>query len=257
MALLKYIVNGIKTLTIIGLITFTAYPYYQTYNDIKITSNLTSTVAIENRISKKNPETGQMEAGVQVGAGVIINNEYILTVKHLINDAPNGENYFIIHTADEKVGVPNPAEKEATVFAMSKIVLASGETVDLMILKLKKPLFGYPAPRFSCEKPAIGEMLYTIGTPQGFPFMIQYGFASKETIPGADKLDDRYVIDMAIFHGNSGGPVFDSHGSVVGLSDAILYWQDEFGSHPSPISLIMSPIDMCNLMDSLNLQYKT
>jgi serine protease Do len=255
LALLKYIVTGIKTLTIVGLIAFTAYPYYQKYNDISITTNVNSTVAIENRITKTNPQTGQKEEGSQVGAGVIINSQYILTVNHLINDdaTSDGKNNFLVHTNDI-----DDKSIEADVFSVSKVKMKSGEIVDLMVLKLKTPLDGYPIPRFSCSKPVIGELVYTIGTPQGFPFMIQYGFMSRNNIPfNDDKMDGRYIVDIAIFHGNSGGPVFDSHGSVIGLADAILYWQDEFGKHPAPIAMMMSPSDMCNLMDSLNLKYRT
>jgi S1-C subfamily serine protease len=196
------------------------------------------------------PKTGEQQRGAAVGAGVIINSQFILTVQHLINDNPNGDkkNNFIVHTNDER-------SIEAELYSVTKQKLSSGETVDLMVLKLASPLEGYPAAKFSCVKPQIGDSIHTIGTPQGFPFMIQFGNVAKLRLPKGDALDDRYVVDMSIFHGNSGGPVFDSHGFVVGLSDAILYWEDEFGKHPSPIALIMSPVDMCNFMDSLNIKY--
>ena len=252
MALFKYIVSGIKTITIIGLIALTTYPYYQKYHDIPITTNTKSAVAIENRFVVTDPKTGQKQMGAGIGAGVIINSQFILTVNHLINDQPNSDkkNHFIVHTSDDR-------SIEAELYAVTKAKIGSGENVDLMVLKLATPMEDYPSAKFSCVKPQIGEMVHTIGTPQGFPFMIQFGFVAKQDQPNGDKLDDRYIIDMAIFHGNSGGPVFDSHGVVVGLADAILYWEDEFGKHPSPISMIMSPIDMCNFMDSLNIKYST
>jgi S1-C subfamily serine protease len=253
----KYIVDGIKTLTIVGLVALAATPYYHKYNDITVQQNLQNAVYIENGVFRKNPETGQMEAGVQLGAGVLVNNQYVITVRHLLNqnEGSDGKNDLTVVTKD---GV----QHKAVVYG-----LPDNNDLDLVILKMDDTTDVPLTTRFSCQTPSAGEEVYTIGSPEGFENMITYGHVAMGAIPYPTeskdpeimkliKTDFRYVINMASFHGNSGGAVYGSDGKVFGLVDAILYWTDEFGKHPAPITYVMAPSDMCALMNKFHVTYK-
>lgn len=240
----KYIADGFKTIAIIGLLTFTAYPYYKEFNNISIEKNNYSTVMIANKMSKTDPKTGEKHSGFMIGAGILVNNEYVLTVNHLaIPPDEKQPDDISIKTID---GVEHAADISS---------VADG-SIDLMLLKLKTPLKNGVYPKFACSVPQVGTSLYTIGNPEGFERMIQYGQVSIQKIPDETIDPNHYVIYMSLFHGNSGGPVFGvTTGVVVGIIDAIQYWKDEFGRHPSPVSYIESPQDMCAFMDQHKINY--
>src|SRR5690606_35725830 len=87
------------------------------------------------------------------GSGVLINNQYVLTVKHVAIK----ENDFMIEF------------KDGSKIAADLAVLPEGETLsvtpgdmenigqDLMILKLKTPYTGPLTTRFKCDIPSLGE----------------------------------------------------------------------------------------------------
>ncbi len=87
--------------------------------------------------------------------------------------------------------------------------------IDLCLLKLPvKPKSWF---KLSTYRPAPGETVYVIGHPQGLDFSISNGIVSalRESPTKVQELQ----ISAAISPGNSGGPIFNSHGSLVGVAN--------------------------------------
>jgi serine protease Do len=75
----------------------------------------------------------------------------------------------------------------------------------------------------------VGDSVLTIGNPLGLGMSVSAGIVSALNRNIEDTLYDNYIqTDSAINHGNSGGPMVDLNGEVVGV-DTALYNPDEAG----------------------------
>jgi serine protease Do len=200
---------------------------------------------IGNKMSKKNPKTNEMEEGTAAGAGVLIDSTHVITVMHLLDEDGSAPD-ITITTKDGR-------EIHATVIDTDKIN-------DLMVLKLDSSVSVDVTTRFSCVKPTeLGRSIYTIGQPNGWERMVTFGWLSVVQIPdGKDHPHiPQWIANLAAFHGNSGGGTFDNiTGAVIGITDAIAYWRDEFGTHPGPLTLMVDPAAMCGIMAKNNIDFK-
>ena len=100
-------------------------------------------------------------------------------------------------------------------------VLGSDKATDVAVLKIKADNL----PVVSLGDPAklgVGDYVLAIGSPFGFEQSATAGIVSAKgrSLPG-----DAYVpfiqTDVAVNPGNSGGPLFDANGSVVGINSQI------------------------------------
>ncbi len=92
-------------------------------------------------------------------------------------------------------------------------VRASDRVLDLAVLKIDAKQL--PALRLRKEKPLVqGEPIVVMGNPQGLKYSVVSGVVS-----GMRDFDGRQMIQLAIpvEPGNSGGPVLDAAGEVVGI----------------------------------------
>jgi len=72
-----------------------------------------------------------------------------------------------------------------------------------------------PAAALCVARPAIGSRAYVIGAPKGFEFSITDGLISQiQEIHGSDQ----YQVSCPISGGNSGGPVLNERGQVLGIA---------------------------------------
>jgi serine protease Do len=114
--------------------------------------------------------------------------------------------------------VVSDAVKVSAKFSDDRVVKIDGlidkdEKHDLALIRLD----GAEAPEASlCVlKPAIGSRAYVIGAPKGFDFSITDGLISQiQEIHGSDE----YQVSCPISGGNSGGPVVNERGEVVGIA---------------------------------------
>ena len=100
-------------------------------------------------------------------------------------------------------------------------VLGSDKTSDIAVLKIDAK--GLPAVRIgNSEQLSVGDYVLAIGQPFGLEETATAGIvsATSRALPG-----DGYVpfiqTDAAVNPGNSGGPLFDSSGAVVGINSQI------------------------------------
>ncbi len=102
------------------------------------------------------------------------------------------------------------------------VVLGTDARMDLAVLKVKpaKPL---PALKFGdSDKERVGDWVMAIGNPYGLGGTVTSGIVSAE---GRDinqgPYDDFIQTDAPINKGNSGGPLFNMQGEVIGINSAI------------------------------------
>ncbi|WP_242360112.1 S1C family serine protease [Anaeromyxobacter sp. SG17] len=79
----------------------------------------------------------------------------------------------------------------------------------------------------------VGEIVLAIGNPLGFERSVTTGVVSAlhRNLPaaGGEVLEGLVQTDAAVNPGNSGGPLVDAHGAVVGITTAMLPWAHGIG----------------------------
>ena len=150
------------------------------------------------------------ETDSRVGCGLIIDaSGYILTNLHIVNDA--GEIEVQIYGLQDR---PYTAKTVAT-----------DPSSNLALLKIEPP---YPLPMAklgNSDLIEVGDVVMAIGSPFGLEYSVTRGIISdnRRTITvGGQEFRDMIQTDAAINRGNSGGPLIDSNGVVVGINTAIL-----------------------------------
>ena len=138
----------------------------------------------------------------------------------------------IIVTSDGDILTNNHVASSGTTL---KVTLADGrETqaknlggdpmIDLAIIKI--PLTGLPvAPLGDSDRLQVGQTAIAIGNPYGFERTVTIGVVSAlgRSIPGGGaSLNNLIQTDAKIYPGNSGGPLLDSSGQVIGINTAVV-----------------------------------
>lgn len=179
---------------------------------------LPSLVLVQTNASAGNQPTGSDQAqtnpaqnGRGLGSGVVINdNGIILTSLH------------IVEGADEiRVTFSDGTQSEAWVIA------AQPENDIAVLQPLQLPSAVVPATLGNPNALRIGDEAYVVGNPLGL-----YGSLSAGVISGlkrsfkppdrAQRLDDLIQFDAAVNPGNSGGPLLNRYGQVVGIVTALV-----------------------------------
>src|SRR5690348_17212644 len=151
------------------------------------------------------------EAG-SLGSGFIISpNGYIVTNNHLIQGLQG------TGTVDT-VTVTTTDRREYT----ARIV-GRDETSDLALLKIDGTNLPYVQWGDSA-KARVGDWVIAIGDPYGVGSTVTAGIISAlhRGITGVGAYDRYIQTDAAINMGNSGGPMFDLNGNVIGINSALI-----------------------------------
>jgi len=140
-----------------------------------------------------------------LGSGFVIDpSGFIVTNNHVIEDADQ-----ITVTLNDGTTLP------------AKLVGRDDKT-DLALLKIN-PRHPLPAAHFGdSDKARIGDWVIAIGNPFGLGSTVTAGIVSaRNRNIDAGPYDEFIQTDAPINRGNSGGPLFDMTGSVVGINSAI------------------------------------
>ena len=144
-----------------------------------------------------------------LGSGVLISNDgKILTAAH------------VVQTAD--VAVVEFADGQAIIAH----VIGSDVQSDVALLQLEQMPNGVtPAPLGDSDKVEVGDQIFAIGAPYGIGQTLSVGHLSgrhrlNSNSPNASV--EFLQTDAAINTGNSGGPMFDMQGNVIGIVSSIM-----------------------------------
>lgn len=134
----------------------------------------------------------------QKGTGFVVDpSGIIVTNYHVIED----QKALYIPLADGKTGVP--------------VVVESFPALDLAILKVDGKDLPYITPDFEYQWEA-GERVTFIGNPLGFPLIANEGKVIGSTrVKGIQ--EPVIMVQAPVYQGNSGSPVFNQEGKVIGV----------------------------------------
>lgn len=157
------------------------------------------------------PGRPQTQEAQSLGSGFIVSADgYVVTNNHVIS-SPTGRG-----TVEEiTVTMPDGTEYPAR-------LVGADAASDLAVLKISatRPL---PFVHFGSSTQArVGDWVVAIGNPFGLGGTVTSGIVSSVLRNTGTGAYDRYIqTDAAINRGNSGGPLFDMQGNVIGINNAI------------------------------------
>ena len=105
-------------------------------------------------------------------------------------------------------------------------VVGTDASTDIAVLKVDAPSSQlFPLTLADSSKVAVGDSVVAIGSPFGLQETVTSGIVSalhrEMTSPNNFAIDDSIQTDAAINHGNSGGPLLNAQGKVIGVTSQI------------------------------------
>jgi len=148
----------------------------------------------------------QERQSAALGSGFIIDQKgIVITNNHVIQDAD-----------DIIVRVNGDQEFKAK-------VLGADPLMDIAVLQLETGKKFIPVSFGDSDKARIGDWVIAIGNPFGLGGTVTAGIISaRNRSIGLSRYEDFIQTDASINSGNSGGPLFDMEGNVIGINTAIL-----------------------------------
>ncbi len=140
-----------------------------------------------------------------LGSGFIIDKKgIVITNNHVIKGAE-----------DIIVSVNGSTEYKAK-------VIGKDPYMDLAVLQIQSDQKFQPVEFGDSDKARVGDWVVAIGNPYGFGGTVTSGIISSKNRDIGGKYDDFIQTDASINTGNSGGPLFDLDGKVIGINTAII-----------------------------------
>ena len=165
--------------------------------------NITSTSVAYDFFFRAVPQSG-------MGSGAIIDTQgHIVTNYHVIRDAELLE-----------VTLPNKTKHKAK-------VVGTDANNDLAVIQIDVPRGGLtPIPMGTSKGLQVGQKVLAIGNPFGLDRTMTTGIISAlgRSIQAENGriIDDIIQTDASINHGNSGGPLLNNQGQIIGINAAIV-----------------------------------
>lgn len=150
-------------------------------------------------ITKNTKKAAYAPANLEGSAFALNNKGYIITSFHMVNGA---DSIFIQNNLTERT--------------LAKLILTDPR-LDLAILKIenKELIKNWRVPFSLKEKTTdIGEKVFTLGYPRK---EMVYGEGSLSSLSGYSNDTSMYQISIPVNPGNSGGPVLDETGAIIGV----------------------------------------
>ena len=149
------------------------------------------------------PETRQASA---LGSGFIIDEKgIVITNNHVIQGA---EDIIVTVNGDKEYKVK---------------IIGADPLSDIAVLQIQTEDKFLPVNFGDSDKARIGDWVLAIGNPFGFGGTVTAGIISaRNRNIGLSRYEDYIQTDASINSGNSGGPLFNMDGDVIGINTAIL-----------------------------------
>jgi putative serine protease PepD len=167
-----------------------------------------SVVEITTSATQETPFGGEGSRQAQ-GSGFVYDDEgHVITNQHVVDGATTA-----------KVTFSDGKSYDAT-------VVGSDPSTDLAVLEVDAPASVLePLALADSDDVRVGEGVVAIGSPFGLEQTVTAGIVSalhrQITAPNDFAIDDAIQTDAAINHGNSGGPLLDLDGNVIGVNSQI------------------------------------
>ena len=141
-----------------------------------------------------------------LGSGFIISEDgIVITNNHVIQGA---EDVFVRVNGDQEFKAK---------------ILGADPGMDLAVLKIESDEKFVPVKFGDSDKSRIGDWVIAIGNPFGLGGTVTAGIISaRNRSIGLSRYEDFIQTDASINQGNSGGPLFNMNGDVIGINTAIL-----------------------------------
>ncbi len=138
-----------------------------------------------------------ISAGNHLGSGFALGENCVITNVHVIEGASS----ITVRSYDGR-------QYPATIFCQD-------ENLDIAVLAVSGAAFT-PLPCADINDAKIGDDIYTIGAPNSLSYTLTKGVISTKSrqVQGNDYIQ----IDAAINQGNSGGPLLNEYGAVLGIN---------------------------------------
>lgn len=171
----------------------------------------TSVVVIETEGKTLDPALGVGLVDVGgLGSGVLVSDDgKVMTAAHVVQTA---DRILVTFLSGETI--------EAR-------VLASEPAADLALLQLERlPALARVATMGDSDRTEVGDRIFVVGAPLGMSHTLTVGHISarrrEDTVFGSMFPTELFQTDAAINQGNSGGPLFNMHGEVIGIVSYII-----------------------------------
>ena len=150
--------------------------------------------------------TPQERKSSALGSGFIIDEKgIVITNNHVIQ---NAEDIVVIVNGDQEFKAK---------------VIGADPLSDIAVLQLETKEKFIPVKFGDSDKARIGDWVIAIGNPFGLGGTVTSGIISaRNRSIGLSRYEDYIQTDASINSGNSGGPLFDMNGDVIGINTAIL-----------------------------------
>jgi serine protease Do len=152
---------------------------------------------------------GQLEPGQELpdrrgaGSGFLIQGGYIVTNNHVVDDAKRMTVIF-----------DDGREMTAT-------LVGTDPRTDLAVIKVEGANLPPALQWGDSTRARPGDNVFAIGSPFGLGNTVTAGIVSARGRSLGQSYDDYIQVDAPINQGNSGGPLFDASGRVIGVNSAI------------------------------------
>lgn len=156
----------------------------------------------------------KMDQGMAIGSGVIVSPQGLaVTNGHVVGDRKPGQMVQVELADGTKIAAK---------------VVAVNHDKDLAFIQLPKMLDAktrqpvpWPTSPFAKDAPREGDEVFAMGHPLNLPFTVTRGIVSGRGMRG--NMYVQYLqTDASINHGNSGGPLYNAKGEIIGINTMIM-----------------------------------
>lgn len=167
------------------------------------------TIYVQESVSEGSGDPRTFASDEGLGSGVLIRDNIVLTASHVV---ANADKIMVQFYDGESV--------EATTTRISRIA-------DVALITLKRPPKDlHIAVIGNSDETRIGDDIFVVGAPLGLPYSLSTGVISgrhaEKNLSNDGKSLEFFQTDASINTGNSGGPMYNYKGEVIGIVSSIL-----------------------------------
>lgn len=199
-------ITGLAILTVVLVMKASAPSAEETSVKPVAASSNTESMTTEEVVSRSEGSVAFIKGRLSSGTGFLAEPKFLVTNKHVVSEELIG---------DLKVHFPSAPEGHRGPFSVR--LLYEDESLDLAFLHIETTLPPLPlAPTYQFRR---GQEVIVIGNPGVKDDLVLQNAVSKGVMSTEATIKDHsyYQLGISINSGNSGGPVFDSRGQVIGV----------------------------------------